>query len=227
MKQGVLFALMAAITCVRTYPGRLTLLGHRQQPHNEGVGERRYSDRRYERPGCRRGQTCACRLVGLSMPPLTTTLLTGLVGFGGYGLSLVLFVLALRNPGTARTGACFSAAPFVGAAASLVVLKETPGTAFWGAAALMGAGIWMHLTEHREHDHLHEALAHGHKHSHDEQRRQLQPDGVCRCAASRPSGPSSPAATRSRPAALASYSSASADFTQFSGAAVSAPAWPV
>lgn len=108
---------------------------------------------------------------GQSMPPLTMTLLTGLVGFGGYGLSLVLFVLALRNLGTARTGAYFSAAPFVGAAASLVLLKETPGTAFWAATALMGAGIWMHLTEHHEHDHLHEALAHGHKHSHDEHHR--------------------------------------------------------
>ena len=106
--------------------------------------------------------------MGQSAPPLTTTVLTGLVGFGGYGLSLVLFVLALRNLGTARTGAYFSAAPFVGAAVSLVLLKETPGAAFWVAAALMGAGIWLHLTEKHEHEHAHEELQHGHRHSHDE-----------------------------------------------------------
>lgn len=109
--------------------------------------------------------------VGQWAPPLGTTVLIGLVGFGGYGLSLVLFVLALRNLGTARTGAYFSAAPFVGAAVSLVLLEETPGPAFWGAAALMGAGIWLHLTENHEHDHTHETLEHGHKHSHDEHHR--------------------------------------------------------
>lgn len=106
--------------------------------------------------------------LGQSVPPLMTAVSTGIVGFGGYGLSLVLFVLALRNLGTARTGAYFSAAPFVGAAVSLVLLKETPGIGFWFAAGLMGTGIWLHLTEKHEHDHLHEELDHGHKHTHDE-----------------------------------------------------------
>lgn len=106
--------------------------------------------------------------VGQTTPPLSTTVLIGLVGFGGYGLSLVLFVLALRNLGTARTGAYFSAAPFVGAAVSLLLLKETPGLAFWAAAALMSAGIGLHLTEKHEHEHTHEVLEHGHKHTHDE-----------------------------------------------------------
>lgn len=41
-------------------------------------------------------------------------------GFIGYGVSLVPFVLALRQLGTARTGAYFSTAPSVGAVASLV-----------------------------------------------------------------------------------------------------------
>ena len=90
------------------------------------------------------------------------------LGFLSYGVSLVLFVLALRLLGTARTGAYFSSAPFVGAAVSLVVFHERPGVAFVIAAALMGLGVWLHVTEHHEHEHHHEALAHEHAHVHDE-----------------------------------------------------------
>jgi drug/metabolite transporter (DMT)-like permease len=105
---------------------------------------------------------------GHALPDAGTALLAGAVGFSGYGLSLVMFVLALRLLGTARTGAYFSAAPFVGAALSLAVLRETPTLAFWAACALMAAGIWLHLTEHHEHEHTHEALDHTHEHVHDE-----------------------------------------------------------
>ncbi|APW43184.1 DMT family transporter [Rhodoferax saidenbachensis] len=90
-----------------------------------------------------------------------------LVGFLGYGLSLVLFVLALRGLGTARTGAYFSTAPFVGALLSVVVFGEPTNTVFWAAAALMAAGVWLHLSEHHAHDHAHDALLHGHSHRHD------------------------------------------------------------
>lgn len=51
----------------------------------------------------------------MSMPQMDTAFTAGIVGFCGYGLSLVLFVLGLRHLGTARTGAYFSVAPFVGA----------------------------------------------------------------------------------------------------------------
>ena len=105
--------------------------------------------------------------LGFRLPELGTVLTAGVVGFCGYGLSLVMFVLALRHLGTARTGAYFSAAPFVGAAISLPMLGEVPGPAFWAAAALMGAGIWLHLTELHEHEHEHEPMAHAHEHSHD------------------------------------------------------------
>lgn len=56
------------------------------------------------------------------------------VGFLGYGVSLSLFVWALRHLGTARTGAYFSVAPFFGAATALVILSERPGSLFWVAA---------------------------------------------------------------------------------------------
>jgi drug/metabolite transporter (DMT)-like permease len=105
--------------------------------------------------------------LGAAMPPVTTILSAGLVGLGGYGLSLVMFVLALRNLGTARTGAYFSAAPFVGAVISLVMFGDRPGVLFWLAVALMGGGIWLHLTESHDHTHEHATPNHSHEHSHD------------------------------------------------------------
>jgi len=96
------------------------------------------------------------------------TLATGIVGFVGYGLSLVLFVLALRSLGTARTGAYFSTAPFLGAGVSLVLFAEQPSLLFWCAGALMAVGVWLHLAERHEHVHVHETMTHDHRHVHDE-----------------------------------------------------------
>ncbi|OPB01577.1 DMT family transporter [Pseudomonas synxantha] len=90
------------------------------------------------------------------------------VGFLGYGISLVMFVLALRGLGSARTGAYFSTAPFLGAAVALLVFGESVTVAFWIASALMAAGVWLHLTERHAHEHVHEATEHGHWHVHDE-----------------------------------------------------------
>ena len=93
------------------------------------------------------------------------------MGLLGYGISLVLFVLALRALGAARTGAYFSTAPFVGVTLALLVLGETPAGSFWVAALLMLAGVWLHVTERHEHPHLHEPLEHEHSHVHDEHHR--------------------------------------------------------
>ncbi|WP_298224309.1 DMT family transporter [Acidocella sp.] len=92
----------------------------------------------------------------------------GLVGFLGYGVSLVLFVLALRHLGTARTGAYFSLAPFVGAAIAVAFLGEPLSARLLISGALMGLGLWLHLAERHEHVHVHEELEHEHRHSHDE-----------------------------------------------------------
>ena len=105
--------------------------------------------------------------VGGSLPGVLPVLVAGVVGFLGYGVSLTLFVLGLRHLGTARTGAYFSVAPFVGAAVSLAVFREVPGPGFLAAAALMGVGVWLHLTEKHEHEHVHEQLEHDHLHVHD------------------------------------------------------------
>jgi drug/metabolite transporter (DMT)-like permease len=106
-------------------------------------------------------------MLGQPWPGTAALAGSALVGFVGYGLSLVLFVRALRDLGAARTGAYFSTAPFVGAAIALAWLHETPGVAFWFAGALMALGVWLHLGERHEHEHAHEAMEHEHGHVHD------------------------------------------------------------
>jgi drug/metabolite transporter (DMT)-like permease len=106
-------------------------------------------------------------LLGLSMPTGLVVMATMTLGLMGYGLSLVLFVLALRGLGTARTGAYFSTAPFIGAAISVVWFGEVTSGLFWLSACLMAIGVWIHLTEHHEHEHHHEPLDHEHPHTHD------------------------------------------------------------
>ena len=93
------------------------------------------------------------------------------MGFLGVGLSLVLFVLALRHLGTARTGAYFSLAPFIGAVLAVAMLGDPVSMRLGMAAVLMGLGLWMHLLERHDHEHLHEALEHEHAHVHDEHHR--------------------------------------------------------
>ena len=90
------------------------------------------------------------------------------VGFLAYGVSLALFVLALRHLGASRAGAYFSTAPFVGALFAVLWLGEPVTWPLLAAALLMGWGIWLHLTEHHAHSHQHEALEHAHLHDHDD-----------------------------------------------------------
>ncbi len=106
--------------------------------------------------------------IGATMPGLSAILTAGVVGFLGYGVSLALFVLALRYLGTARTGAYFSTAPFLGSAAAVIGLGEPVTSQLVIAGLLMAFGVWLHLTEHHEHEHLHEPMAHAHPHLHDE-----------------------------------------------------------
>jgi drug/metabolite transporter (DMT)-like permease len=107
-------------------------------------------------------------LSGDRLPSPTMAALAGIVGFLGYGVSLALFVLALRQLGAARTGAYFSTAPFLGAIAAIAFLREPVTVQLLVAGFLMGAGVWLHLTEHHEHEHEHEPMEHTHAHIHDE-----------------------------------------------------------
>lgn len=104
---------------------------------------------------------------GGHLPTLSLMAVAGIVGFFGIGLSLALFVLALRDLGTARTGAYFSTAPFLGTVAAVLFLHEPVTVQLVIAGLLMGFGVWLHLTEDHAHDHEHEPMEHAHPHSHD------------------------------------------------------------
>jgi drug/metabolite transporter (DMT)-like permease len=110
-------------------------------------------------------------------PAVTVVLSVGLLGLLSYGVSLVLFVLALRALGAARTGAYFSTAPFVGALTAVPLLGEPLSPVLALAAGLMGLGVWLHLSERHDHWHEHEPLTHAHAHMHDEHHRHAHAPG--------------------------------------------------
>ena len=107
-------------------------------------------------------------LLGAALPALSAVVIAGAVGFLGYGVSLALFVVALRHLGTARTGAYFSTAPFLGSIAAIIVLGEPITAQLVVAGIFMAIGVWLHLTERHEHEHIHEPMAHAHPHMHDD-----------------------------------------------------------
>lgn len=109
-------------------------------------------------------------LLGASMPPLPNLVGAMAVGLLAYGVSLALFVVGLRQLGTARTSAYFSVAPFFGAVMA-VLMGEAVTPRLLAAGALMGLGTWLHLTERHEHVHVHEEMMHDHEHAHDEHHR--------------------------------------------------------
>ncbi|MEO8080361.1 MAG: EamA family transporter [Caldimonas sp.] len=102
-----------------------------------------------------------------SLPPPSPVVAALGVGFVGYGISLALFVVALRSLGAARTGAYFSVAPLFGVAIAFALWPQVPDGRFWLAAALMATGVWLHLRERHEHTHTHRPLTHRHLHVHD------------------------------------------------------------
>lgn len=110
---------------------------------------------------------CIAFALGAHLPAPAQLFAAMATGFAGYGVSLVMFVIALRHLGTARTRAYFSVAPVFGVAISLAIWPHAPGALFWSAAALMTFGVWLHVRERHEHQHTHERLEHTHRHTHD------------------------------------------------------------
>ena len=107
-------------------------------------------------------------LLGISsLPSLLTISMAMLLGLVAYGISLALFVVALRHLGTARTGAYFSVAPFFGAMLALA-MGDVITLPLLIAGVLMAIGVWLHLSENHIHPHQHEPMEHEHEHVHDE-----------------------------------------------------------
>ena len=106
-------------------------------------------------------------VLGAALPSAATAVAAMLIGLLAYGVSLVLFIIAMRHVGTARAGAYFSVAPFFGATVALGLGDQaTPQLLL--AAVLMALGVWLHLTERHEHPHTHPAENHDHWHRHDD-----------------------------------------------------------
>jgi drug/metabolite transporter (DMT)-like permease len=110
---------------------------------------------------------------GAALPGPGLTLAAGIIGFLGYGVSLALFVAGLRHLGTARAGAYFSSAPFIGAVLAVALLGEPVTWRLLAAGGLMALGLWLHLTERHEHEHTHDEQEHEHRHVHDEHHQHL------------------------------------------------------
>ncbi len=117
-------------------------------------------------------------LIGARLPTLGASLGAGVVGLAGYGVSLVLFVLALRDLGAARTGAYFSTAPFVGAVLGVALFSEPITAQMVIAASLMAIGVWLHVAERHSHEHTHGHVAHEHAHIHDEHHQHAHDPGA-------------------------------------------------
>ena len=109
--------------------------------------------------------------MGAAIPSMSVSAAAAIVGLVGYGISLTLFVLALRDLGTARTSAYFSVAPFFGAALAILLQGDVVTWQLGVAAVAMAAGLWLHIAERHSHPHTHEHQEHTHTHYHDEHHR--------------------------------------------------------
>jgi multidrug transporter EmrE-like cation transporter len=115
------------------------------------------------------------------MPGLQDALLTMLLGFVCYGVSIALFILAMRGLGAARTGILFGTAPFIGMTVSLLIFRDPIPPAFFAAVPIMLAGAWLMMSEDHGHEHLHGSLEHEHAHTHPETHHPHEHDGFTVC----------------------------------------------
>src|SRR5262245_41167954 len=107
-------------------------------------------------------------VLGAELPGIKSWAAAIVLGSVSYGLSIALFVRALRSLGAARTGALFGVAPFVGALVAWVFLAESPSAAALASFPLMAIGAFLLLTESHRHPHHHAKMEHEHSHRHDD-----------------------------------------------------------
>ena len=74
-------------------------------------------------------------------------LLTMLLGFVAYGLSIFFYVTAQRGLGAAKTSTFYAFAPFVGAFIALLIFQEIPSINFFIGLIFMGIGSYYAATE--------------------------------------------------------------------------------
>ncbi len=92
-------------------------------------------------------------VLGHHLPDLGTIGCAAITGVVSYGISLSLFIAAMRRLGAARAMAYFSTEPFIGALLSVAILREPLSINLLVAAIFMSIGVWLHLTEKHEQMH--------------------------------------------------------------------------
>jgi len=92
-----------------------------------------------------------------------------ILGCLSYGVSIVLFIHAMRGLGAARTSALFGIAPLAGMLLSFIIFQEIPTWMFLVALPLMVVGTLLLVNEQHEHHHIHEMTVHDHAHTHDDE----------------------------------------------------------
>lgn len=127
---------------------------------------------------CGIGSTVLALATGENFPPLPYLLLTMLLGFVAYGLSINFYIRAQKELGAAKTSAYYSIAPFLGVIFGVVLLGERPALQFYlGLAIMIAATVLMirdsialqHTHQHAHthtHAHRHGDLVHTHEHTH-------------------------------------------------------------
>lgn len=105
-------------------------------------------------------------ILQIQLPDFNIIFTAMIIGFFCYGLSIVLFVFAMRHLGAARTSALFGIAPFIGALLSFILLGDIPNSMFIISLPFMIAGAAFLLKERHQHRHIHEETEHEHRHSH-------------------------------------------------------------
>lgn len=102
------------------------------------------------------------------IPNLKIIIIAMIIGFFCYGLSIVLFVFAMRDLGSTRTSALFGTAPFIGSILSFILLGDIPNIMFFISLFIMIVGTVLLLKEEHLHNHIHELIEHEHRHNHDD-----------------------------------------------------------
>jgi drug/metabolite transporter (DMT)-like permease len=109
--------------------------------------------------------------LGHPVPGVGAALAASVIGVLAFGVGLVLATLGMRALGAARHAVLFASAPFVGAAAAVPLLGETPRALDLAGMALLAAGVAVLLRERHDHAHVHAPIEHDHRHVHDEHHR--------------------------------------------------------
>lgn len=106
--------------------------------------------------------------LGNALPSVGIVIGALVLGSLSYGMSIVLFIHAMRALGAARTSALFGTAPLVGVTISFLLLRESPTSLFPFGLVLMIVGAVLLISEQHQHRHVHEAITHDHRHRHDD-----------------------------------------------------------